>query len=566
MYHLPRLLKPAEAAVDVVPVASAPAAGSKTAASGGAAVPAAAPQPPVVGDNYLRNAHADTTSSDAPQSLYILAATLIMTNLVDLEDLLPYLRPSLDRLADTLKALDADLTQQANSYGVVSLNSTKPATGKPTENKLGGTSTSTGGGSGGANKESPIPLSADVTKDVAVRPSATSSARKPPAPPTPAVSTGVTMIPPAPPTVKPLPAASAGAAKGPATAAASAPSASGISPRVGSNTALSRTQSTTKLGGSGTKTADAVEPEVDPAKFSLFYEPSVLGIASAEADKAESAELSKDKAPSASANGAYAEGNEVLGLICALLSLRGWEQAKYLLNVLELQGMDPLLVAKYSPDLRCALAALISWQQNAVYRQHNVCGAGHGFGVPLSILPVRTAPNTTVATNTASMGLTINSKFAAAYEQVAGAPVTPQFQLLQVEELQLFPTQAGPLLSFCGYHVRQFPALFAKLCRLCRAFVRQVVSNSAAVAAVSGAEVALEPVLNVICNVLLPALSAQQEVNPFLAGQVWETIRALPFAQRFAAYDRWYGGGKDLLRRLDADTLCVYRTVCSCRR
>lgn len=60
-------------------------------------------------------------------------------------------------------------------------------------------------------------------------------------------------------------------------------------------------------------------------------------------------------------------------------------------------------------------------------------------------------------------------------------------------------------------------------------------------------DAALEPVVALLSNVLLPGLSAYDGNNPFLDGQVWAAISSLPFAQRFALYDRWYGGGEKML-------------------
>jgi hypothetical protein len=94
--------------------------------------------------------------------------------------------------------------------------------------------------------------------------------------------------------------------------------------------------------------------------------------------------------------------------------------------------------------------------------------------------------------------------------------------------------------------VREFPGLFARLSRLSRACVRlHLPAGRVGDAALSAeTDAALEPVLSLVCNVLLPALSAYQESNPFLAGQVWDILHELPFVQRFAVYDRWYGGGE----------------------
>jgi hypothetical protein len=526
MYHLPRILKPAEAPEAPVAAASGATGGAGSSKTGSAALTQVAPVAAVaVGDNYIRTAHAEVTGSDAPQSLYILAAMLVMNNLVDLEDLLPYLRPSVERLGVTLQALEAEIAQQAASFGVVSLNSTKSTTGKA-EPKVN------------ANLAASqlAPVSADVT--AASKPVATSTGRKPAAPVVPIASTGVTLIP-APPAKLKAPAA-------PAPAAVT--TTSNTSPRTASSGTLNRVQSSTKLNGGATKAEPPTAMEVDATKFDLFYDASNLPAAPATAEAGEMSDAAS--AQKDAAKKVFAEGSEIIGLISALLALRGWTQAKYLLNLLELAGMDPLLVMKYSADLRCALAALVNWQLEDVYLKSSAYGAGHGFGKAVSILPLvlktPTAGGKTSAKAVDPTPVTPGQKFAAFAEFIARVPATPKPQLAQVVNLADFPAQAGLLLSYCGYHVREFPGLFARLSRLSRACVRlHLPAERTGDAALSAdTDAALEPVLSLVCNVLLPALSAYQENNPFLAGQVWAILHELPFVQRFAVYDRWYGGGE----------------------
>ena len=514
MYHLPRVLKPVEATQTTAP-GTAPG-------SGRAATTAAA------SDNLIRSAHEDIVGSDAPQSLYVLAAMLVMNNLVDIEDLLPYLRPSLQRLIAALQGLDADLAQQAASYGVVSLNSAKA-----TSNNKATSGTLTNTAVAGTAKA--IPLSVDCSAKAAAAPS---NSRRPQPPSTPAPSSsGITKIPPPPQPLK-------------------APS---ISLRAaGSSASLGKSQSSTKLAPTE-KTGETEGAEldvVDPSKFALFYDPANLPLPASTPTEAAAAEDSKTDSAPASANDvslqdvtngtAYAEGNEFIGLICGLLSVRGWAQARYLLNLLEMSGADPLLVMTYSADLRCSMAALANWQLDRVYSQHCTYGAGHGFAKPLSILPLTTKakPAERPLQQTAPP-LTVAQKFSSATVFVGQAPETAQPQLGRIETLDQFPHEAGLLLSYLGYHVREFPGLFSRLGRLCKASIQAgtPVVNDAAGDIVTS-EASNEPAISLLCNVLLPALSAYQENNPFLAGQVWDAIRALSFAQRFAIYDRWYGGGK----------------------
>lgn len=534
MHHLPRVLRnpePEAPAAAVVPAAKANGSKGSAATAPAPAVPASL----AATDKLITNAHSDVTGSDAPQSLYILAAVLIMNKLVDFEDLLPYLRPSLDRLAATLAAIETDLAQQAAAFGVVSLNAAKPS-GK--EKPLGSA----------VNSGPIIPASIDVTKDTVVTKTATSSGRRPPLPAAPAANSGVTILP-TPPSAKPV-------APAPASVPAAKPPAPSNPPPVSmsaSTAALNRTQSTGKLvsdkAGAGSSTSEAAakdEDAVEDARFTLFFNASE-SVETVPSQGAETGEVVPEVEHPIVVR-CFSEGNEVVGLIAALLSVRGWEHAKYLLNLLETHGMDPLLVMKYSADLRRAMAALLGWHLEAAYMASSTSIACRGFSKPVSILPVVVRP-----VQAPKKDITRTDVQASTLDDVAAflrkVPTTTEPQLQQIPSVLEFPQQSSMLLSYFGYHLREFPALFARLCRLSKAYIRQVSSTAASAMVTDTTDVtisdaALEPALSLISNVLLPALSAYAENNPFLAGQVWDTISTLPFVQRFALYDRWYGGGE----------------------
>lgn len=545
MHHVPRVLRSSE--TDTPAPASAPAAamaakvnGSKASAPITTVAPAAAAAN-ASNDKLIINAHKDIVGSDAPQSLYVLAAVLIMNKLVALDDLLPYLRPSLDRLAETIAAIEGGLAKQASAFGVVNLNATKPSGGK--EAPLGSAANS------GSNN---IPVSVDATKEPVVTKVATASGRRPPLPAAPPANSGVTVLP-VPPSAK------AAAPSTKAVPAVKPPVPSGAPPdsKSGSTAALNRAQSSSKLHGSDKDKMDVVElvdeDAVDESKFTLFFDPAHAAESAQLATGAvESGEVvAEPECPVAVTPRAFCEGNEVVGLIAALLSVRGWQQAKYLLNLLETHGMDPLLVMKYSPDLRTAMAALVDWHVEAAYLSSGSSSAGRGFSKPVSILPVAVSlvgqPSAFKGSNAKAASIDPNS-LAGLSAFLKIVPTTSEPQLQQIPSVAEFPLQSSALLSYFGYHLREYPALFARLCRLSKAYVRQLSSPTSAMVTDStetaGNEAALEPALALISNVLLPALSAYTENNPFLAGQVWDAISGMPFVQRFALYDRWYGGGE----------------------
>ena len=527
MFHLPRVLSNPE------PESAAPG------------------KPAVNTDGLIRKAHPDIVGSDAPQSLYLLAAQLIIHNLVDLQDLLPYLRPSLDKLVSTLAALEKDLNAHVASFGVVSLNN---ASKSKDSNKAKPDSQVTD-----QQRADAVPVSVDVTKDTTVKPPPPG---RRPAPPPPVSVTGATSIPVPPPLRAPQ-----------LSVPAAAPPAVNKS---ASTASLSRAQSSGKLSGkgSGSTPSDAVvvssDEEIIPdAQFTLFHDPAYLPFPTSDANQdghMESGEVTEavpaeeTGASGATAGaGAFAEGNEIVGLIAALVTLRGWTHAKYLLNLLEMQGVDPLLVMKYSPDLRGATAALVQWQLEQVYQAHILGGAGRGFAKPVSILPIvkSSTDNKSVPGSTVE-GTIMKSPFDIAKSFLANVVTVSDTQLEQIASLADFPARINLTLSYFGYHVREFPALYARLSHLSRVYVTTFCSGNAP------AESLLEPVVALICNVLLPGLSAFTNGNPSYAGQVWSTINPLPFAQRFAIYDRWYGGGEYLQHVFSHFFRNIYPSILLC--
>lgn len=78
--------------------------------------------------SLFMEAHELVTGSDAPKSLYTLTAMLIMQGLVHIQDIIPYLRPSLDQFSSTLSNAEELLKKQIASYGVVSLSATTATT------------------------------------------------------------------------------------------------------------------------------------------------------------------------------------------------------------------------------------------------------------------------------------------------------------------------------------------------------------------------------------------------------------------------------------------------------
>ena len=102
----------------------------------------------VHGENSEQGAQSQQTTAAAaaagctPTALYVLTAVLIMHGIVTLEEILPYLEPSVEVLRSAVDHVHTALKKQIASYGVVSLSG-----------KTGGTGTGGGGSSAGNNAD-----------------------------------------------------------------------------------------------------------------------------------------------------------------------------------------------------------------------------------------------------------------------------------------------------------------------------------------------------------------------------------------------------------------------------
>eukprot|EP01034_Spumella_vulgaris_P042821 gene42821-53131_t len=91
---------------------------------GGRNVPATAPSATPVDDPQVI---AIARPKAAPASLYALAATLVMSSLITIQDLSTYLQPSVEVCAEVTKSLEEEAVRQVSSFGVINLNAKQTA-------------------------------------------------------------------------------------------------------------------------------------------------------------------------------------------------------------------------------------------------------------------------------------------------------------------------------------------------------------------------------------------------------------------------------------------------------
>ena len=226
----------------------------------------------------------------------------------------------------------------------------------------------------------------------------------------------------------------------------------------------------------------------------------------------------------------FCEGNQFVGLITALILVKGWNQARYLLNLLETYGIDPLNLMKYSKDLKHSLAGLMAWYMDGLYSQQklnfrrgssnsNNVGSNSGKGnssniindinnilFPLSnasILSKKTLISKTTFNNSSSNSSSFKNKQSnnddnnyssmASYDNennifdlkslihiIDLMPTTSIQQLQQVSKTsyQHFPTNILSLLTYFGYHCKDYIDLFSRICRLLKEYIPKYINKS----------------------------------------------------------------------------------------
>jgi len=206
----------------------------------------------------------------------------------------------------------------------------------------------------------------------------------------------------------------------------------------------------------------------------------------------------------------YADGNQLIGLAAAFLSLNCWDHCQQMLQYLEAHAVNIMKVQ----DAKVAMIGFISYIINDVY-------------VPISHLHANLAKVSSI-------------------KEVQNIQIQHQFP--KFSSLETLPTDMLPFLRHMGIELGTSPRLFTKICRLLRAHLlllhgsRMDVGDKSVTIDIDAHKQALVPVKAVLGDILLPGLSISDS-NAFLAEQLWKVISLFPFQVRFELYTTWVGGG-----------------------
>ncbi|CAM9500809.1 unnamed protein product, partial [Ectocarpus fasciculatus] len=236
------------------------------------------------------------------------------------------------------------------------------------------------------------------------------------------------------------------------------------------------------------------------------------------------ADLEQDSAASkvvvATAPREYADGNQLFGLLAAAYELKLLSVANELQTVLGAGGCA--LASSFCEEVREALIALIKWRTDPVY-------------TPLSFARLNLAASSNAGPDNANIEL----------------PCLPG-QCTQVEDLESFMAEVGPMLYTLSHHLGTNPELFTRVSRI----LEKIVLNHCEVSsppADNAMDVVVEPaahgsdplsrVLNLLTVVMLPALTRSRSVASTCAQLLWSVLKPLPFQTRFSLYQAWKGSG-----------------------
>jgi hypothetical protein len=226
----------------------------------------------------------------------------------------------------------------------------------------------------------------------------------------------------------------------------------------------------------------------------------------------------------------FAMGNQLIGVTCALLDIRGWAPARYVLNMLEEKGVNILTLIGIYRDLKTAILGLVDWQTAELYD-------AYGF---------------------VSLGLSSAPRSAKELDAKRKVVMWKGEQLQPLACIETFPQDVLPIISYVGYHIGESTLLSTRLCRLLKAHIefhlkKSIVSFGAEVRTdTSGEQVdspveSLQPLVVILAHSILPGLSVRRGSNPCLASQIFSAMALLPFTVRFSIYELWRGlrTGKD---------------------
>ena len=407
-------------------------------------------------------------TASSPSSLYALTAVLLAAEIVNLEDMLPYMQPNLEETTASAVVKETALRAEIRNCGAMNLTNTDEAPS----------------GAGGrqfilglASPTPPIPFINQSTQGHGAL-SHTST------PLNPVGGFGLPIAPGLFPTPAPY-----------ASGRRNVPVNQGHEPPLSSS--IPSTQASNKMKETALKAA--------------------IGLSVVE-----------DAEP-------FAGGNQIIGLISALLSVRCWNLAYTLILLLQTTTIDVMQF----PAVREAMSDFLLWATEGVYH-------------PISFIRLKlTGPKKGPSTPIDGIKRLVASP-------EAERSLLKKQQMVPYKSMTELMTDITPVLSVMRHHISGSVELYIRVCRLFEAHIRLIAPKLSAMKPSLGSrtptppdsmhedtrdeELLLQPAVDMIEISLLPGLTVSK-YNSIVPRQLWRVLAVLPFQFRFALYDSWRGVG-----------------------
>ena len=213
--------------------------------------------------------------------------------------------------------------------------------------------------------------------------------------------------------------------------------------------------------------------------------------------------------------GAYANGNQLFGMLAAAYEMKLWDLGSELQDFLLTGGCH--CASSFCDEVKQSLIELVLWRTESMY-------AAIGF-------------------RNFKLGSSLPSKVS--NENKDSIPNLPG-QCTQVRDLNDFIGTIGPMLYCLSHHLGTSPELYTRCCRILEKLVRRSDSTDTepgAMEIVGECSNVPSDVTHLLSNVILPALTRSKSVAAPFSQMLWSVVRHLPFQVRFSLYHDWEGCG-----------------------
>ena len=410
-----------------------------------------------------------TNATTTPASLYHLTAVLLAAEMISIHDMLPYMQHSLEDTASAAILKEAAFKAEIRSHGSMNLTSLEEPPVSIGKSTLSGLAPSLSAPLGYGNPQGPVPL--------APIQNAMGGFGLPIAP-----GLGTPFLPP--------------------------PNTFGLNRRLVPG---AQTDSTNSAVASKLKEKEREREKEKEREKEIEKERAVLSELEAQP---------------------YADGNQLIGMISALLTMRCWALAHTL--ILLLHSKSEVIDVLQFPAVRVAMCDFLLWATEKVYYPLSFIRLGFSRGRKRKVL---TGGIHRLLNGTESERSLLNKQ-----------------QMMPYQSIITLASDMTPVLQVMRHHISRNSELFIRVSRLFEAHIK-AIAPSLCLEKSAGSKmkenkqthsqeegVLLQPALDIIECALLPGLTVSN-FNPAAPRQLWRVISLLPFQVRYSLYDLWRGAG-----------------------